>query len=455
MWIDELSTGVSGYKIEVKLGGGWKELLRGTDPTQRSFAIPQQYADSAFRVRAYTASRGNGDYTSSANFINPPVNVISPSPTPAAISVNPPAKVINSFIKPVNLGNPFKGKRAVYARNVWDMQTYKGQIYLGHGDSSANSGNTPIWSLDPQTEKFTNQFLTTSEQVDEFFPIGDKLYTLDHDPTGAENGNLYCTEGGPWCAEGQISSMGHAYGLTSYRDKLWVAGASRSDWSVWNGENRAWKGVLTGKWQMEIMGRVYDYSGQRTWMMLPVKGELYAMQEWRADAPAAFTGFYRWNAKTGGFERSGATGAVLAAGVVSQGVLRYKRLVTLDDGSVLTLLVEGVNDHQWNPLRLMWVRGIKAGEIAALALPGGAKPYDIVRRGALIYVCAWDAAKKQNVVFSLDADKVNAKPTEVLRFDAPSFARSFEESEGNFYFGLGCDQSPTPAQTGEIWKVSV
>ena len=134
-------------------------------------------------------------------------------------------------------------------------------------------------------------------------------------------------------------------------------------------------------------------------------------------------------------------------------VVRYKRVVSLDDGSALTLLVECLNDHQWSPFSLLHVRQIKAGGISALAMPGGARPYDIIRRGAKIYVCAWDAGKKQNVVYSVPASDPSATPLEVLRFAAPTFARSFEESNGAFYFGLGCDVSPTPKETGEIWKV--
>ena len=134
--------------------------------------------------------------------------------------------------------------------------------------------------------------------------------------------------------------------------------------------------------------------------------------------------------------------------------MRYKRQIALADRGVLTLLVEGVNDHQWNPLSLLRVSDVKAGGIAALPLPGGAKPYDIIKRGAVIYVCAWDAAKKQVAVFSLSASNPGTA-TEILRFDAPTFARSFEESQRQFFtLDLGADVSPKIKQTGEIWKVT-
>ena len=374
---------------------------------------------------------------------------------------------------PQNLGNPFLAKKSVYARNVWDMQLYNDKIYLGHGDSAANSGNTPIWSLDPKTSQFTNEFLTTTEQVDEFFPIGNELYTLDHDPTGVNHGNLYCTDGtakggGEWCVKKNIHGAVHQYSLAQHDGALYVGGSSGTGGSsVWrSADNGPWSGVLSGEIKTIIAGKEFSAWGGRVEMLLPVKGELYAIRGgWESKTAASYAGFYRLNAnananakgnaKGGQFEIALVSGAVLSGGLATPGVVRYKRLVTLDDGSVLTLLVQSINDHQWNPLALMHVSEVRAGGINALALPGGAKPYDLLRRGNLIYVCAWDAGRKQNVVFSLPASNPKATPTEVLRFDAPTFARSFEESEGSFYFGMGCDVSPAPAQTGEIWKVAL
>jgi hypothetical protein len=42
---------------------------------------------------------------------------------------------------------------------------------------------------------------------------------------------------------------------------------------------------------------------------------------------------------------------------------------------------------------------------------------------------------------------------ELFRFAAPTFARSFEESGGDFFFGLGCTYgAPSPA-AGQIIRV--
>ena len=97
------------------------------------------------------------------------------------------------------------------------------------------------------------------------------------------------------------------YGLASWGGKLWMGGASRSGPSAWSGEGTAWNGVLTGQWTIKFGGQTYTYSGNRTWMLLPVKGQLYAVQSWYDGASAEDTGFWRLNAKSGQFERFGAT----------------------------------------------------------------------------------------------------------------------------------------------------
>jgi len=53
------------------------------------------------------------------------------------------------------------------------------------------------------------------------------------------------------------------------------------------------------------------------------------------------------------------------------------------------------------------------------------------------------------------------KYSEVLEFRSPTFARSFEELNGSFYFGLGCEiksyknwkQSELKKDTGNIIKI--
>ena len=76
-WADAASFGHSGYKIEAWHGGGWKEILRGTDPKQKRFDVPLQLRSSVLRVRAYRLNAGNGTPTTATGT---PFLTISPLP---------------------------------------------------------------------------------------------------------------------------------------------------------------------------------------------------------------------------------------------------------------------------------------------------------------------------------------------------------------------------------------
>jgi len=89
----------------------------------------------------------------------------------------------------------------------------------------------------------------------------------------------------------------------------------------------------------------------------------------------------------------------------------------------------------------------------AAPLPGGALPRDFLVDSGKIYALAStrpapDKARV-HVFVSADLDKWD----EVLRFDAETFARSFELLGPDFYLGLGCDPEMLKPATGTILKV--
>lgn len=111
-----------------------------------------------------------------------------------------------------------------------------------------------------------------------------------------------------------------------------------------------------------------------------------------------------------------------------------------------------VNDHQWVPLGLFAAASLN--EVRHLDVPG--MPYDLLVRDNVCYVLScrppdeprtvrWTVA----VYASSDLDTWH----EVLRFEAPTFARSFETLDGDFYFGLGTDTDHVAPETGRILRV--
>jgi hypothetical protein len=110
------------------------------------------------------------------------------------------------------------------------------------------------------------------------------------------------------------------------------------------------------------------------------------------------------------------------------------------------------NTFDWIPVALAATRDLGRIERLALADPA-AVPFDLLVRGDTMYALAGapnaDGTWTVEVHETIDA----ASWRELFRFTAPTFARSFEESGGEFWFGLGCTyEAPSPA-SGDLLRV--
>jgi len=110
------------------------------------------------------------------------------------------------------------------------------------------------------------------------------------------------------------------------------------------------------------------------------------------------------------------------------------------------------NDQQSLPGNLYMTSDI--ANCKYIALPDvNAKPMDILVRGNKAYVLSHikPDANYTNIVYE-STDLITW--TETLRFTRDTFARSFEEYDGVFYFGLGTNISTgvAPASTGTILR---
>lgn len=340
------------------------------------------------------------------------------------------------------LGSPFT--TGAYARNVWDMQLHRGRIYLGHGNSSnegpdANAGPIPIWSYDLAAGRFVNEHLTGDEQVDLFCVIDGALYVPGHDPVGATAfGNFYRLGATGWAKVSTIPGVLHTYDLVRYDGRLFAANGTMEMNAVMMSadDGRTWLPVL------EEQSRVYD--------LFVFKGRLYAMKWVYASAKAADNGVDVFDGAR--FVKANIAGAQMVPGIRSGTLVRMVRTTAFGDELLYIASEYGVNDHQWAPIALY--AAPELSEARRLALPQeGALPYDILVRGATVYVLAAErkaGGGHTNLVYASD-DLVTW--SEVLRFDAATFARSFEEAGGAFYFGLGSEADAVSAATGDILRV--
>lgn len=129
------------------------------------------------------------------------------------------------------LGNPFMERYATrpYARNVWDMQTFKGRIYVGSGNSSnlgpdINAGPVDVWSVHPQGDQFVKEHTLEDEQIAVFRIIGGKLYIPGHDPLGGlAQGHYYVLETTGWVKHTTLPASYHTYDMYGFGGKLFAA----------------------------------------------------------------------------------------------------------------------------------------------------------------------------------------------------------------------------------------
>lgn len=152
-------------------------------------------------------------------------------------------------------------------------------------------------------------------------------------------------------------------------------------------------------------------------------------------------------------------GEVNVPGVSGQPWLKLLRTTPVNDR---LLYIPGViyNDHQSIPQGL-YSAAANFQNVRKELLPDSAVvPMDILERGETVYVLGYvkeASGQYTNYVYRKSTSSFAAGGegwSEVFHFSRDTFARSFEEQGGDFYFGLGSYADVLPASTGTILKLS-
>jgi len=91
----------------------------------------------------------------------------------------------------VDLGNkPRESGQRAAGLNVWDLQPFRGKLYLGMGSTSHNSGPIPVWAYDHDQQSWPPEPETIVEQeaIELYRVIGNELYIPAADPKGSSDG---------------------------------------------------------------------------------------------------------------------------------------------------------------------------------------------------------------------------------------------------------------------------
>ncbi|WP_017812028.1 hypothetical protein [Paenibacillus shenyangensis] len=367
------------------------------------------------------------------------------------------------------LGQPFNNEP--YARNVWDMQVFDGKIYLGHGNSSnskpsPNAGPVPIIYYDPQTGKFVTQKVvvnnaktgkqetrevTDDEQIDTFKIFRNKLYIPGNDSVipGWAYGNYYELNGDHWNEYQNLPGGIHVYDMAYYQGNLFAAiGTEDAPVVLISGDDgKTWKEFAK-----------IDGLGSRTYKFFQFKGMLYASAIIIPDNKT-------WDDETNllaidknlNIHQQKVTGKTLLPGmsfVAKAGSSPYKKIskTVVLNNQLVYIAGELYNDSQIMPESLIAAKNINKARAIQLPDPN-ARPTDMIVRGKMLYLLTYTKQSDGSYISRVYKTRNLNKWTEVLKFKQDTYAKSLEEYQGDFYFGLGTDTDPISESAGKILRI--
>lgn len=364
------------------------------------------------------------------------------------------------------LGRPFA--KTPYANNVWDMQLYRDKIYLGHGNSSnmgvaPNSGPIPVIYFDTATSSFNRQAVSNSnpgivpstkmvvdeEQIDIYKVLDDKLYIPGNDSDGEQwnFGNFYRLDGDVWTKYRNLPLGVHVYDLALYQGKMFAALGTEDKPTILISHDM---GV---SWQKFANINTF---GLRAYTLFELGGKLYA-------SGMMYPANKIWNDKTNFLEINANLekkdvviygNKILPGLTYQQGTVPYNKIgKNVNFDNKLVYIAGGVfNDGQLLPKSLNVMTAIN--QARRVVLPDTkALPTDLLLRNGKVYVLTYTFQNKNlyiNRVYQT-TDLINWH--EILRFSQDTYAKSFEEHEGDFYFGLGTDPDVVSPSSGKILRV--
>ncbi|MHB8809358.1 MAG: hypothetical protein ACYC9M_05020 [Desulfobulbaceae bacterium] len=376
-------------------------------------------------------------------------------------------------VSPENLGNPwaeiYPDGEQIYARNPWDLQAFHGRLYLGGGNSSnkgpaQNAGPVPVLALDPASGQVVREGQVDEEQIDSYRVFENQLYIPGHDPTESwKMGNYYRREeGGQWRKFRNIPEALHTYDLTWHHGRMFAGLGTKKGAAV------AVSADGGESWQVQQLGRnrVYTFLAADS-TLYAVKGipTTYQIRKAKAQNGEDLYGMAELRPPGTFVPRPDLTEAVLFPDLGLEE--RMKKIVrpTAVGSSLLYIGAYVHNDHQFLPFGLFLGTSFKENRIAVqrICLPLQYRPWDILVHEGFVYLLVEQVGHwGQTVVRVLRAPKGKLSDwKEYLHFAAPTFARSFEILQGNFYFGLGSEiireknwqQGELKPETGAIIRV--
>jgi len=357
-----------------------------------------------------------------------------------------------------------------YARNIWDMHLFGNRIYIGYGSwtnsspsGAVNKGPIPIIAIDTAADQFVREEVYVNvngvstrrpngaddEQLWIFREINGRLYAPGTDARGTVGapstqgwdwGNYYIRQtDGTWLKKPAIPGGIHVLDIIGFNGKLYTGIGGNSD--------------VEGS-----VGIMYSSDDGNSWLApanLTNTARNYSLIAW-GNRLYAFAGDSARRVTTAGQPQTRLRGRVIDAnnsttdsttvlGIFSEVLddARYiiRKYSFIRNSIAFILYKQGETNDRWEePAGLHYASSFStASKISTASLPNlSAEAIDIISRNNDTFAYILANVKNGNdytVIVYKTSNLINFETVCSFRFG--TFARSFEEHNGSFYFGMG------------------
>lgn len=313
------------------------------------------------------------------------------------------------------------------ARCAWDMILFDDRLYVGCGDYSANSGETPVLScpLD-DLGNWTAETVIQGEQVGRFVNINGVLTIPDYDPIGIpEYSPYYELMGGEWKQRDAFPYGLHTFDVVWFQGRVYGAiGADRGGYPIAYTED----GVNYQTLPLYKDGQPVDTNNSevvRSSNLYVLGDELYA-DFWYQDETQSSATFemYHYNSAEDRFDYVANLKSATHGGLYSPAGLPLWEKVALSNKMFLTTgYLYYTTDF---------------ATYTQVAIPNNAIVYDMVTLSGRLYILtAYETnGKYQVTVYSTTASKLDNLRTEAS-FTYSLAPTAFAVNADNIFIGMG------------------
>ncbi len=353
-----------------------------------------------------------------------------------------------------NLGNPYSkyypDGESIYARNIWDMHSYKNLLFLGAGNSNnigpaTNAGPVAVMTFNPKNSSFNSEGKISEEQINIFRTINNELYIPGHDATQHKSyANFYKRRSsGGFERFRNIPSSLNLHDITRFDSKLFVA--------IGLNNEKAGIGISNdnGKsWDISISGNSYA----KLHSFIKVNDSLFATKtftplslrnSWINKRKINYFSVSEYGINEKFFPRSDLNEQVMfAKSDLEESEIKKITHTQSFDNKAMYIGSYIRSDFQNENFGVYLTTSLEYSEvnIKPIILEEDSIPYDIIIKKNYIYILTYNHAKEEISVFRA-LRKSPQKFKKLLYFSSSTFARSFERINSDFYFGLGCQVS--------------